>query len=208
MDFNDYSKIWNPWVIDSSSIWTSHVYPSSRITWDSASILSGRYDIGDIVEEEPEVKVYSDQSQERLEKEYCVVCEKESDLTQDRILLNLSKIKSVLMLKCAPIRLEKIECIMTPTVKNNIVSAWRKINMYGKKTPFLARFDEYGRRLPDEIKIETLRGMTIKIVNPKEYGEHYLEFKGIVSDPSSYTATPEYTYKKDESVFDEDDLPF
>lgn len=152
-------------------------------------------------DEEPEMRIYSDRKELTLEKEYRVVCDSIRDLLQDRILKNLSIMKSKLMLACMPVRVDKIECKMTPKVKDNIIQAWRRLDMYGKKTPFVARFDEYGRRLSDEIKIETLRGMTIQIVDPKDYGELYLEFKGIIPyDPS-------YTYKKDDSVFDED-LPF
>mgnify|MGYP001855382524 FL=1 len=53
--------------------------------------------------------------------------------------------------------------------------------MYGKKTPFVARFDEYGRRLEDEIKIDTMRGMDIKIVDPDIYGQNYLVFETYIN---------------------------
>ena len=54
--------------------------------------------------------------------------------------------------------------------------------MYGKKTPFVACFDEYGRRLPDEVKIDTIRGMDIKIVDPDTYGNNYLVFEAVVPE--------------------------
>ena len=60
------------------------------------------------------------------------------------------------MLQCAPYKITNIECKMTPNVKTNLINAYRRVNMYGKKTPFIARFDEYGRRLPDEVKIDTI----------------------------------------------------
>ena len=67
--------------------------------------------------------------------------------------------------------------------------------MYGKKTPFVACFDEYGRRLPDEIKIDTLRGMDIKIVDPGTYGNNYLVFEAVCLEE-----------KKNKVTYD--DLPF
>ena len=67
-------------------------------------------------------------------------------------------------------------------VKQNIIIAYKKLHMYGKKLPFIARFDEYGKRLSDEVKIETLKGMNIQIVDSEDYGDFYLEFKGIVAN--------------------------
>lgn len=115
-------------------------------------------------------------------REYTVACSYEPDLAQDRILKSLSMMKGKLMMQCAPVHLKNIECKMTPAVKHNIITAYKRLERYGKKTPFVARFDEYGRRLPDEIKIETMQGMEIKIVDPLEYGTHFLEFKGVVHD--------------------------
>ena len=103
--------------------------------------------------------------------------------------------KSRLMMQCAPVKVENIECKMTPAVKENIIKAYKKLEMYGKKTPFVARFDEYGRRLPDEIKIDVMRGMTIKIVNPDDYNPYYIEFEGKVHDPMMYK--PDWDYKYD-----------
>lgn len=204
MGFNDYNKIWNTWISDgiynTSSVLSSTPAYASDLYWNSTTILGRDYTAETSIKEEPEVTIFSDRIPKELSHECRVTCNKESDLAQDRILLNLSKIKSILMMKCTPVRLERIECTMTPIVKKNIIAAWRKIHMYGKCTPFVARFDEYGRRLSDEIKIETLKGMTIKIVDPNKYGEYYLEFKGITPDHV-------FRYKEDSSVFDED-VPF
>lgn len=204
MNFSNYNEMWNTWNADpyiySPSGW------STNVIWDRRTLDSDMIEM--IKEEEPEVKIYSERIPETLTDQCRVVCTKEQDLDKDRILLNLSKIKSQLMMKCAPMRVQSIECKMTPAVKENIIHAYRKIEMYGKKTPFVARFDEYGRRLPDEIKINTLKGMTIKIVDPKDYGDFYLEFTGIIPDEIiTNHEDSEFTYKKDDSVFDED-LPF
>ena len=115
-------------------------------------------------------------------RRYRVTCDDSCNLLSDRILKNLSVMKSRLMMECAPVRIKRVECKMTPRVKQNIIQAYRKLNMFGKKTPFVARFDEYGRRLEDDVKIETLEGMTISIVDPKYYGELYLEFTGVIED--------------------------
>lgn len=159
-------------------------------------------------EEKPEMKIYNEIREQTLKREYRVVCSDMKDLLQDRILKHLSVMKSELMMTCLPVKVDNIECKMTPKVKDNIIQAWRRIGMYGKKTPFVARFDEYGRQLPDEIKINTLKGMDIKIVDPKDYGDFYLEFTGIVPDKIiTNHEDSKFTYKKDDSVFDED-LPF
>lgn len=203
MNFLDDDYLYRSWASISRS------YPS--ITW-GVSPFTAKEEIEKALkkEEEPILETYSRNSEKSMSKECLVVCTNRIDLTQERILKNLSIMKSNLMIQCAPIHLKKIECTMTSVVKENIIMAWRKLNMYGKKTPFVARFDEYGRRLPDEIKIETLSGMTIKIVSPEEHGEYYLEFKGIISDISTSPyedVNSTFTYKKDPSVFD-DDLPF
>ena len=140
--------------------------------------------------EGPKMKTDVYQDPHSVGRRYAVACSHEPDLSQDRILRSISMMKSKLMMQCAPVKVENIECKMTPAVKNNIVMAYKKLAMYGKKTPFVARFDEYGRRLPDEIKIDTMKGMTIKIVDPVEYGPCYLSFEGIVRD----LFTRDYTY--------------
>lgn len=124
-----------------------------------------------------------------------VVCREYKDLSSERILKSLSIMKSKLLMDSALIKIEKIECKMSPMVKNNIIKAYRKVSMYGKKTPFVACFDDYGRRLPDEIKIDTIRGVDLKIVNPIECGDNYLSFEVIGSK-----------YKSKGSIFD--DAPF
>lgn len=204
----DTSWYKNPWFsyplthsfVKPSITWTPSTDENGDLVWTHH--VAGREVPENESEEEPEMRIYSDRKELTLEKEYRVVCDNTRDLLQDRILKNLSIMKSKLMLACMPVRVDKIECKMTPTVKNNIIQAWRRLDMYGKKTPFVACFDEYGKRLSDEIKIETLQGMTIQIVDPKDYGELYLEFKGIVP------YEPSYTYKKDDSVFDDADVPF
>ena len=114
-----------------------------------------------------------------------VRCTYAPDLEQDKILRCLSIMKSELMMKCAPFKVDRVTCKMSPQVKQNIIKAWKRLSMYGKKIPFVACYDEYGRRLNDKVEIDTLHGMIIRVVNPDECGEHLLEFEGVIRDVDS-----------------------
>ena len=106
------------------------------------------------------------------------------------------------MIDVAPIHIKTIECSITPQVRQNIVTASKKLKMYGKKRPIIARFDEYGNRLPDEIDLGTSQGITLKIVDPEKYGIFYFELKGIEFPRI------EPTFEFEPSFIDGDDLPF
>lgn len=127
----------------------------------------------------PEMNMFMEELVKEMGRRYAVNCKNPEDFTVDRILKNISVMKSKLMLSGVPVQIQNIECKMTPKVKENLITAWRKVNMFGKKVPIVARFDEYGNRLEDKIRIETLEGMRIEIVDPKHYGEYYLSFEGI-----------------------------
>lgn len=147
-------------------------------------------------EDIPEMKVEEYREDNSDNRRYAVACHNCNDLSQERILKTLSIMKSKLMMECTPVHVKSIECKMSPMVKTNIINAYRKVTMYGKKTPFVARFDEYGRRLPDEIQIDTMRGVDLKIVDPDVYGENYLVFEATI---------PTYRYNATDSY---EDLPF
>ena len=132
-------------------------------------------------EDIPEMKVEEYREDSSFNRRYAVACHNYNDLSQERILKTLSVMKSKLMMECMPVHVKSIECKMSPMVKTNIINAYRKVSMYGKKTPFVAHFDEYGRRLPDEIQIDTIRGMDLKIVDPDVYGENYLVFETYIN---------------------------
>ena len=117
------------------------------------------------------------------ENECKVICKNEQQLSQEEVLKILPALKGKLMLKVAPIRVQKVECYMTPAVKNNILSAHKKLKMYGKKPPIIAHFDDYGFRLPDKIYIDTEEGMELHIVDPVEYGKCYFELRVIKLKP-------------------------
>lgn len=135
-----------------------------------------------VTDEIPKMNMYKEEVPQHMGKRFAVNCKNPRDFELDKILKNLSIMKSRLMMECMPVHLRNIECKMTPQVKDNLIKAYKKCNMYGKSLPFVARFDEYGNRLSDQINIETLEGMTIQIVDPEHYGEFYLEFQGIVTD--------------------------
>lgn len=125
-------------------------------------------------EDIPKMNIEEYKDEKSLKRRYAVSCHDHIDLSQERILKSISVMKSKLMMQCLPYKVDRIECKMSPMVKTNMINAYRRVNMYGKKTPFVACFDEYGRRLPDEVKIDTIRGMDIKIVDPATYGNDYL----------------------------------
>ena len=120
-------------------------------------------------------------------EEYIAYCEGFEDLSTERVLKTLSAVKGRLMMEVAPIHIQKLECSMTPSVKNNIVTASKRLRMYGKKRPIVACFDEYGRPLPDTIDLDTHEGITLKLVNEKDYGSYYLELKAIEFPVTTYT---------------------
>lgn len=134
--------------------------------------------------------------------EHIVACCDEKDLSIENILKTLSAIKGKLMIDVAPIHIKTIECSITPQVRQNIVTASKKLKMYGKKRPIIARFDEYGNRLPDEIDLGTSQGITLKIIDPEKYGIFYFELKGIEFPRI------EPTFEFEPSFIDKDDLPF
>ncbi len=169
----------NAFSIDIPSMWpsVSALDKISELDWYKLNGIDIRSE-----EEIPNMKTESKADWASRSRRYAVTCDTPSDLSQERILKCLSIMKSRLMMQCAPVKVENIECRMTPEVKENIVKAYRRLEMYGKQMPFVARFDEFMRPLPDEIRIDTMRGMTINIVDPSEYGPLYLEFEGVIRD--------------------------
>lgn len=128
-------------------------------------------------EEEAKVNVISKKSVDS--DEHIVCCKDMIDLSMERVLTTLSAVKGRLMFEIAPIHIKEIQCKMTPMVKRHIIDASKKLRMYGKKSPIIPSFDEYGNRLPDEIEIGDSRGITIQIVDPESYGVAYFELKAI-----------------------------
>ncbi len=186
--YTNNPRMWHTWTTTTTGATGPYVYSgdpdAAPITIDVPSMWP--HDILDpdvvkrIEKEGPKVSTHEDLHPSG--RKYAVTCDDMADLSQERILKTISAMKGTLMLKCSPVKVHNIVCKMTPQAKDNIVKACKRLTMYGKKTPFIARFDEYGRRLPDEVKIETLHGATIQIVDPAKYGPCFLSFEGIVKD--------------------------
>ena len=161
------------------------------VTWPSTTLTG--YDwtkypdiIDKIAPEYKEVNTVSSEEKTPEGTAHMIVCKDKDNLSEKNILKNLSAIKGKLMLDVAPIRVKYIECYMTPIVKHNIIMASKKLRMYGKKLPIIPRFDDYGRKLPDEITIDTAEGMVLHIVNPEDFGEYYFALRAI-EFPTAYT---------------------
>ena len=133
------------------------------------------------LDKEDESKVSVRKIESHVMDEQAVVCDDPKDLSVERILTTLSVVKGKLMWEVAPRRVESLECSITPAVKQNIITASKKLKMYGKEMPIIPHFDEWGTRLPDEIVIGNHSGITLKIVNPEDFGEFYYELKATLS---------------------------
>ena len=195
------------WVYEpslTSTPWTTTSTTLRDFDWKDHPDLIDRF-----MPEVKEVKAVSSTEKTPEGTAHMVTCRDKDNLSAENILKNLSAIKGKLMLDIAPIHIKHIECYMTPTVKDNIVKASKRLKMYGKKRPIIARFDEYGRRLPDEITIDTMEGMTVHIVDPESYGEFYFALRAVEFPTSTYTTTNWGTggYVLSGDIFT-DDVPF
>lgn len=150
-------------------------------------------------EEEANVKL----EVENFKDKHVVYCKDNIDLSPEKILLTLSATKGRLMLEVAPIHIKEFQCSMTPAVRRNIIQASKRARMYGKKMPIIARFDEYGRPLPEQIEINDSPGVNLKILNPSDVGELYFEMVAIEFPSVEYTTARTY-----DTAPWEEDLPF
>ena len=168
-----YTQTWTkPWTTPSLSDY-SPMYPSvgAEAMW-----MDDNRAVCDIP---PDIKILREELKDIMGTNYRVVCKNNIDFDPKRILKNLSIMKSNLMLACAPIVVKNIDCKMTPKVKENLITAYKRNKSFGKELPIVPRFDEFMNRLPDQININTLKGMNIEIVDPNIFGEYYLEFNAI-----------------------------
>lgn len=131
---------------------------------------------------------------EKFRDEYIVYCSDARDLSLERILLAFDAVKGKLLYEAQPVHVKDIQCKMTPIVKNRIIEAGRRLKRYGKKSPVISSFDEYGNRLPDEIEISYHNGVSITIVDPEVYGPEYLELKAIMFPQPDYSPDWDTTF--------------
>ena len=141
-------------------------------------------------EEEAKVKV----NVENFKGKCVCYVKNDPDLRQERILTTLSALKGRLMMEIAPIHTKEFQCSMTPAVRQNIIQASRRARMYGKKMPIIARFDEYGRPLPEQIELNDAPGVNLRILDPADYGELYLELVAIEFSNNEYKVARDWTY--------------
>lgn len=141
---------------------------------------------------------------EHFKDKRVVYCRDSVDLSPGKILLTLSAIKGRLLLEVAPIHIKELQCSMTPAVRKNILQASRRAKMYGKKMPIIARFDEFGNPLPEQIEINDSNGISLKILDPDNVGELYFEMTAIEFPGNEYTTKRDYTYE----LFSWEDTPF
>lgn len=148
----------------------------STITFNDYARVRRNYELGKNLEKEGKFKlnIVSQKSGARTHKVYC---DDEADLSIENVLKTLGAMRGRLMLDIMPIRIESIECRVTPEIKNRLLNASKKLKMYGKKPPLVVRFDEWGDRLPDEIRTEDGSGIQLKIVDPALYGKLYFELR-------------------------------
>lgn len=179
----------------SRTIDITSVYPAAIYT-DNWGVVHKNYE--SLEQEKEAMKDVEIISKKSSDKNECItICKNLEDLSVTRILQTLSAVKGRLMLDLSPKKVVKLECSMTPLIKQNIITASKKLKMYGKTRPIVARFDDWGNRLPDEINLGTSEGITLKIVDPEEYGEFYLELRATTEE-----ARIDWTYT------DLDTLPF
>ena len=173
--------------------WQSGPYKTSITAEDWSKVFSWEEMMKKLgKEEEGKVNVISKKSADK--HEHIVCCEDMIDLSVERVLTTLSAVKGRLMFEIAPIHIKEIQCKMTPMVKSHIIESSKKLKMYGKKTPIVPSFDEYGNRLPDQIEIGDSHGITVQIVDPKTYGDVYFELKAIEFPSTDYVITHEPTW--------------
>lgn len=162
--------------IDTTTISGDWPLLSSIMSWEEYAKKMGK-------KEEAEVNLIN----RDMAGEHIVLCDTVLDLLPDRILTTLSAAKGKLMFTIAPIHIKEIQCSMTPDVRNNIIEASKRLKMYGKKSPIIPSFDEYGNRLPDQIEIGDDKGITIQIVDPQRFGRLYLELRAIEFPTTTYS---------------------
>ena len=195
--YNGYGEVVP--IISETAAYTHYAGTASSVTsWS----MQDYADLRKFFEGEEERSVNIVRKESYNSGEHIVACCDEKDLSIENVLKTLSAIKGKLMIDIAPIHIKTIECSITPQVRQNIITASKKLKMYGKKRPIIARFDEYGNRLPDEIDLGTSQGITLKIVDPEKYGIFYFELRGIEFPRI------EPTFEFEPSFIDEDDLPF
>ena len=166
--WHEYSKVYPGSTTSTWPVYTNDLYRDLSAWRDENE---GIYIEGTFYKKEEFPNMISSESKKGY---FEVCCSDENDLSEEKILKSLSIMKYKLERDSASRPIKRLECWVTPKVKENIIKAGKRIAMYGKRMPFVARYSEYGEKLPDEIHIDSSKGILFKVINPEEVGELYL----------------------------------
>lgn len=162
--------------------------------FENPDMIWGTFDVPDLTsdkKEGPEVSIHKLET--GAPNEFAAVCSDHKELSADNVLTTLSAVKGELMLSLVTREVKMLECSVTPAVKENLLTAGRRLRMYGKPPPIVPQFDEWWNRLPDEIHVGDSEGITLKIVDPEEYGTFYLALRATaepIQTDSYYDSIP------------------
>lgn len=180
----DFQRTYHPetrtYTLATPTIITDYDWEKTPALGVTKEDIDGMFDL-DKIKEKEEKTVSMSVVNELSDTERIIVCKNTNDLSPEYILKTVAIMKDKLMSAIGPKKIQKIECSITPLVKTHMVTASKKLRMYGKKLPMVAHFDEFGQRLPDDVGLRFSEGITLKIVDPNDYGEFYLELKATLS---------------------------
>ena len=112
---------------------------------------------------------------------YVISCKDAEALSPYTILKSVNLIKARMEERCSSYIVESVECEMTPKIRENISMAYKRAKSFGKENRILiARFDEFGNRLPDEMNLgigPRLFHVSVNIVEPENEKEYYFCMK-------------------------------
>lgn len=115
---------------------------------------------------------------------YVISCKDAEALSPYTILKSVNLIKARMEERCSSYIVESVECEMTPKIRENISMAYKRAKSFGKENRILiARFDEFGNRLPDEMNLgigPRLFHVSVNITEPKNEEEYYFCMKAKV----------------------------
>lgn len=173
---DDLSIIKNKSYKHKSSDTTTFSLSSDGRHWTKEFVAKEEGEDERLIMTKHEARKYTDL--ETMQDRYELICTDKESLSQTNVLRTLMRLKSEFVYNCAPYKMKDVKCKMSPIVKENLIKAYRKLHMYGKKLPIIVSFDEYGRRLPDQLQDDLAKGITVKIVDSEQKNNYFLAFDG------------------------------
>lgn len=129
---------------------------SGVVSYDEFASIPAAIDSDDI-----DVNIQNNSSETIWEVIYCDL----EVLNENNILKIVERMKSKLLYVTSSYVIDDYICELTVAMKETLIKAHKKLEMFGKKKPTIAVFDEYGRRLPDKFSKGPLKGLIVKIVD-------------------------------------------